>query len=200
MDTKIKMTYNFNPLALKLDFLVDGKLKGGLIGNFAVRKFIELLESGADINIGGTLPMNENIKVRRLRALWIKQGIDEFRDSILQPYGVISTAALNDQQLDELITRFTSDNKSITPTDVRNKRSVILKLLMELGIYDNSGDWTRVNAYLMDKRIAGKLLYQMTMEELQELTTKLRSISTKADHKRKEIIRLQQATLIGLAG
>jgi hypothetical protein len=191
MDTKIKMTYNFNPLSLKLDFLVDGKLKGCLIGNIAVRKFFELLESGADINIGGTLPMNESIKVRKLRALWIKQGVDEFRDSILKPYGVTSTAALNDQQLDELISRFTSENKSSTPTDIRNKRSVILKLLMELGIYDNSGDWTRVNAYLMDNRIAGKLLYQMTLEELQMLTSKLRSIVSKADHERKAIKRLQ---------
>ncbi len=61
---------------------------------------------------------------------------------------------------------------------------------MELGVYDNTGDWTRVNAFLMDKRIAGKLLYQMTLEELKALTVKLRAIIMKNAQEAREIKRL----------
>jgi len=189
METKHKITYMFNPAENRLTIFDKGKPVGGFVGDMANKKFYELLESGAELSIGGN-NVNKSIKIRQLRALWIRQGCDQYRDAILEPYGVTSTKDLTEAQLDKLIASFTHTNKSDAPLEVRGARSLNLKLLMELGVYDNTGDWTRVNAFLMDKRIAGKLLYQMTLEELKALTVKLRAIIMKNAQEAREIKRL----------
>lgn len=189
METKHIITYMYNPAENRLTIIDKGKVVGGFVGDMANKKFYELLETGAEISIGGN-NMNKSLKIRQLRALWIRQGCDQYRDAILEPYGVTSTKDLTEAQLDKLIASFTHTNKSDAPLEVRAARSLNLKLLMELGVYDNTGDWTRVNAYLMDKRIAGKLLYQMTIEELKALTVKLRAIIMKNAQDAREIKRL----------
>ena len=66
------------------------------------------------------------------------------------------------------------------------KRSLCLKLMQKLGI--DTTDWTRINAFCQDQRIAGKVFARLTNEELDALATKLRSIQRKGGLKqRKEV-------------
>ena len=204
MVIKNTISYRYSPGENSLVVLDKGKMVGGFVGEQAHKVFYELLETDAHIEIGGSgktgdgsrksesenqIGMEKSIKIRRLRALWIKQGCDEYREAILEPFGVTSTKDLTEAQLEQLIKTFSHDRKSDAPLEVRNARSVVLKLLMELGVYDNMGDWTKVNQFLMDKRIAGKLLFQMELGELKALTAKLRAILAKDIEQKREIRR-----------
>ena len=60
---------------------------------------------------------------------------------------------------------------------LKRQRSICLKLMQKMGI--DTTDWTRVNAFLTDGRIAGKKLYEMSLGELSNLERKLRSIERK---------------------
>lgn len=179
--------YEYDPSALILNIIKNGKPFGGFKGPAAEVQFQRLLESGAVINF---IDMSDSIKkarIRRLRAIWVNQGVDQYRDAILQPYGVHSTADLNLQQLDELIDRF--NNKREVTAATRRLRSDVMVTLDKLGIYADNGDWKRVNAFLMQPRIAGKLLYQMTDDELLALNKKLRAILAKKAEQDREINR-----------
>lgn len=59
----------------------------------------------------------------------------------------------------------------------RRWRSVCLKLMQQLGI--DTTDWVRVNAFCQDGRIAGKVFKELSIEELEVLSRKLRSIERK---------------------
>lgn len=134
--------------------------------------------------------MNKSEKIRRLRALWIKQGCDKYRDAIIAPYGVTSTADLKEEELDSLIKTFSQGFKSDVPLEIRNQRSLILKLLTEMNIYRNDGDWKPVNEFLMSEKVAGKVMYQLSLEELKEVVIRLRAIKDKFKARDKEIQRL----------
>jgi galactokinase len=60
---------------------------------------------------------------------------------------------------------------------IKKQRSSVLHLMQKMGI--DTTDWNRVNAFLMDGRIAGKKLYELSGDELDALTRKLRSIEKK---------------------
>ena len=64
------------------------------------------------------------------------------------------------------------------------KRSLCLKLMQMLGI--DTTDWTRINSFCNDGRIAGKVFARLTNEELDALATKLRSIQRKGGLKQKK--------------
>lgn len=182
-------TYNYDPGSQRLTAIRDGKPIGGFVSNSAEREFSRLLGTGANINITDMSNSIKNARVRRLRAMWVKQGIDQYRDAILQEYGVSSTADLNLQQLDELIDRFS--NKTEVTTHTRTLRSDVMVTLDKLGVYVDNGDWQRVNAFLMQPRIAGKLLYQMSDDELLALNRKLRAMLAKKAEQDTEINRLK---------
>lgn len=181
--------YEYDPSALILNIIKNGKPFGGFKGPAAEVQFQRLLETGADITISDMSNSIKNARVRRLRAMWVKQGIDQYRDAILQEYGVSSTADLNLQQLDELIDRFS--NKTEVTTRTRTLRSDVMVTLDKLGVYVDNGDWQRVNAFLMQPRIAGKLLYQMSDDELLALNRKLRAMLAKKAEQDTEINRLK---------
>ncbi|MPL87610.1 hypothetical protein SDC9_33611 [bioreactor metagenome] len=181
--------YEYDPSALILNIIKNGKPFGGFKGPAAEVQFQRLLETGADITISDMSNSIKNARVRRLRAMWVKQGIDQYRDAILQEYGVSSTADLNLQQLDELIDRFS--NKTEVTTHTRTLRSDVMVTLDRLGVYVDNGDWQRVNAFLMQPRIAGKLLYQMSDDELLALNRKLRAMLAKKAEQDTEINRLK---------
>lgn len=180
-------TFNYDPGSQTLTVFRKGKIIGGFVSSSAEREFARLLESGADINITDVSNSIKSARIKRLRAMWMKQGVDQYRDAILQPYGVLSTADLNLQQLDELIERF--NNKREVTAATRRLRSDVMVTLDKLGIYADNGDWKRVNAFLMQPRIAGKLLYQMTDDELLALNKKLRAILAKKAEQDREINR-----------
>lgn len=177
MKTKEKIIYEFDPATLRLNIKVNGFPSGGFVGPSAERQFARLLETGAEIKISDMTTNVKSARVRRLRAMWIKQGIDQYRESILEPYNVTSTADLSLTQLDELIDRFS--NKAEVTARTRALRSDVMVLLDKLGIYADNGDWKRVNAFLMQSRIAGKMLYQMCDDELIALGKKLHSMLSK---------------------
>lgn len=181
--------YEYDPKALVLNIIKNGKPIGGFTGQEAEHQFQRLLDSEVEIKITDMSESIRKARVRRLRAMWVKQGVDQYRDSILSQYGVESTADLNLQQLDELITQYS--NQAPASEHVRRQRSIILDLLTKLGVYKDAGDWEAVNAYLMQSRIAGKLLYQMSSDELNALQYKLRAILAKQEVSEKETNRLK---------
>ena len=61
--------------------------------------------------------------------------------------------------------------------ELRRKRSVCLKLMQQLGI--DTTDWDRVNAFCEDARIAGKAFRHISIDELEALAVKLRTIARK---------------------
>ena len=61
--------------------------------------------------------------------------------------------------------------------DLKKRRSQALHLMQQLGI--DTADWTRVNAFCQDPRIAGKPFARLASDELINLCTKLRSIKAK---------------------
>ena len=62
-------------------------------------------------------------------------------------------------------------------TLVKSKRSAILHRLQMHGV--DTTDWNKVNAFLEQPKIAGKRLYDMTIDEMQSLIPKLESILRK---------------------
>lgn len=70
-----------------------------------------------------------------------------------------------------------SRDLSIGERAVKRQRSGVLKRLQKLGI--DTTNWTNVNTFLCDPRIAGKSLYELSGDELQSLIPKLESILKK---------------------
>lgn len=103
-----------------------------------------------------------------------------------------SLSALSDKELAEAI-RFLSNaaGKSVKKPAATDKqrelRSVIITLLEKLGVYVINKDWSAVNTFLMQPRIAGKMLYEMDEAELAALGRKLRAIIDKDRGARKVI-------------
>ena len=66
----------------------------------------------------------------------------------------------------------------------KKRRSECLKLMQKLGV--DTTDWTRINAFCQDPRIAGKVFARLSNEELEQLSVKLRSIRRKGGLKQKK--------------
>lgn len=60
---------------------------------------------------------------------------------------------------------------------LKRQRSAVLKRMQQIGV--DTTDWNRVNAFLRQPRIAGKPLYELDGQELDELIPKLESIKKK---------------------
>lgn len=128
----------------------------------------------------------------RFHILLKELKIEHAKQDMLIPYNVISTKELNETQLDELINALEQQKvkaKKDTPREIRIKRHQVLNLLASIGI-ENKGDqqtyWARVNRYLSNKRIAGKLLYEMTEQELDKCIKKLHMVKREVDRRLQE--------------
>lgn len=187
-----KITYKFDPDQKILTAFSESQMKFGFMGDLAVSKFMELLDTDAQIEIEDMKESTEHSrKVRAIRAIWHKMGIDQYRADILSAYGVISTKDLTNAQLDELIKKYSQEYNRPANDDIRKLRSEILTLLQKLGIYATNNDWTAVNNYLLSDKIAGKLLMQLSIDEMLKLRKKLHSITDKNEVTKAEINRLQ---------
>ncbi len=190
--TKI-IEYLYDPIRRALSITEDGKPLGGFTGDMAEKEFERAIQRDEKIYImNHDREPERRQKVKRLRALWITQGVDNYREAILEPYGVTSTASLTHEQLDELIQLYTADAHRPVSEEVRKLRSQVLTLLQKLGVYATSDDWDKVNRYLINPRIAGKLLYQLHETELQALTRKLRAIISKQQATVEQEVKLSQ--------
>lgn len=67
---------------------------------------------------------------------------------------------------------------------LKKRRSTALKLMQELGI--DTTDWSKVNVFCIDARIAGKPFAKLTTQELEILTVKLRQIKRKGGLEKKQ--------------
>lgn len=125
---------------------------------------------------------------RKLHAMLNELGIAHSKREILESYGVDSTRFLTDGELIHLIDRIENMKlQKLSPdTYLRQLRSQALTILNQMGIYATNNDWTKVNAFLLDSRIAGKLLYELTIEEFEKLMPKLRSIEAKFREKQEK--------------
>ena len=179
---KTKVRWEYDPEAERLSAFDGDKNRGGFMGKCAARQLENLLESGVEISITNrNNGMEKSKKVQMLCAIWIKLGLYNHRESILEGYGVTSTADLSVPQLDELIDLYREDLRKQVSQTTKDLRSNIIDLLTRLGIYVTKNDWAAVNHYLMDKRIAGKLMYQCTDDELRILKRKLHNIVRKTE-------------------
>ncbi len=172
------LTYSYDPTARSLTIFIDGKPRGGFFGATAERKFNELLTSGAEISITA---MNseafKKILIKNFHAAIAKQGIMAHKESIIAGYGVQSTTELNIDQLKELVAKYSTGERSKRaddPADIRTLRSDILTVLNKLNIYVTGNNWDAVNSFCMDK--TGKLLYQMSKDDLEKARKQFNSI------------------------
>ena len=191
----------YNPESGVMMYAVDGKPLHGFAGPIGERKFAEACGRGDQIVF--TDPKRSRIK--RFYALLSKLGIMAQKENILAGYGVEHTTDLTVEELDEVIARFTSPPPLHPPQPLqkggdpqrgetahardavlRKLRSQCLTVLQQMGVYSTNDDWSRVNEYLMQPKISGKLLFQMTEEELKSLHRKLCSIRDKEVVKQEE--------------
>lgn len=76
--------------------------------------------------------------------------------------------------------------------ELRQKRSVCLKLMQRLGI--DTASWGRVNAFCLDPRIAGMEFRRLDGEDLDGLAVKLRKIARKGGLKPRQAREEQKNT------
>jgi hypothetical protein len=125
-------------------------------------------------------------KIKTFHAILVRLGMLSHKESLLAGYGVESTLELEESEIDELIDylkRHERSQKKEHDSQLRQLRSIVLTILQRMGIYSNNNDWHRVNKYLLQSRIAGKLLYQLNTDELRSLIKKLRGIERKESEK-----------------
>ena len=112
--------------------------------------------------------------------LLVERGLMSHKLDVLSPYGVERIRDLNADQLDELIDGLKRVERKKpakeVPAEVRKARSTVLNLLDDMGIKGKGKDWSAVNNYLLQPRIAGKMLYEMSLEELKTCAVKLRAV------------------------
>lgn len=71
-------------------------------------------------------------------------------------------------------------------SELKKKRSLCLKLMQQLGV--DTSDWARVDNFCQHPRLAGKPFRKISVEELQDLAVKLRTIKQKGGLKPKQSI------------
>lgn len=117
----------------------------------------------------------------RFHVLLQQSGNTAHKADILAGYGVESSKDLDAEQLAELCDALATQvaDKKKPPEALRKARSVVLALLQDLGVTARNGNWDGVNRYLSLPQIAGKVLYDMSEQELKECAKKLRVILKK---------------------
>ena len=125
----------------------------------------------------------------------------QFTDGRTTHIGEMSHAEF-EEMCDTIIARRLEDRNSYKEK-VRKARCSVLLSISRLGI-STVDNWDEVNAFLMSPKIAGKLLYDMDIQELKDLKRKLEAIirkggikSIKEDEQAKaqeELARIMTAT------
>ena len=74
--------------------------------------------------------------------------------------------------------------------DIKIYRSGVLTRLQKYGV--DTTNWTKVNAFLKQPQVAGKVMYELSVPELRNLITKLESMIAKKKAKDNETKRQMQ--------
>ena len=108
---------------------------------------------------------------------------DELKKSLVRQFTGGRTESLRSMRVREYETmcdelqRRVRASEAMVERERRQWRSAVLHQLQLLGV--NTADWTCVNKYCLDKRIAGKLFRELSVAELEALMPKLRAIRAK---------------------
>ncbi len=110
---------------------------------------------------------------------------EEMKRNIVSQYTNGRTDSLRDMSLDEYKAACKGMQNLIKPIasrdhierELRRWRSAVLHQLQLIGI--DTTDWNAINAYCLDKRIAGQMFNRMDINELEYLLKKLRAIKRK---------------------
>lgn len=115
-----------------------------------------------------------------------KSQMREHKDALLEGYGVESLTDMTDKQLTDLVERLgdmVSSKAAKVSDKTRKLRSNVLIAASEYfgrAIID-AASWAAFNTLMMDKRIAGKMLVEMTDEELKTVNNKIRNAAKKKE-------------------
>lgn len=126
--------------------------------------------------------IDRKLYIRKMHAILNELRISYSKEFLLSGYGVEHTTDLSDAQLEELVKcleAMKTERNREYQDKARKMRSEVLCLLNKYGIYNTNNDWTEVNNFLLQPRIAGKKLYELNLEELKALRAKLNSILSK---------------------
>ena len=120
-------------------------------------------------------------KRQTVHRMLFKLGALESKTDMLAGYGVKSTTELSETTIDELINRLADGIKKRyeTSPELRHWRSNAMVLINKCGVYVTNNDWADVNRFMLNNRICGKLMYELSIDELKTLCIKLRVIATK---------------------
>ncbi len=114
---------------------------------------------------------------------------EDFKESVVSQFTDGRTTSLREmtrKEYDTMCAKLEAATSRLLQSardERRKRRSRCLKLMQKLGI--DTTDWTRINAFCEDARIAGKAFGRLTVEELEQLSVKLRSIQRKGGLKPK---------------
>ena len=115
---------------------------------------------------------------------------DEFKEGVVSQFTNGRTTSLRDmtrKEYDMMCDKLEDATAQLLRSakdEQRRHRSRCLRLMQMLGI--DTTDWTRINAFCQDQRIAGKVFSKLSNEELEQLSVKLRSIQRKGGLKPKK--------------
>lgn len=113
-----------------------------------------------------------------LRALDIIGDRDEVKESLVWQYTGGRTGSLREMtRVEYERCCLELERRNGRREQLRKERSATLKLMQWIGI--DTTDWARVNAFCLDRRIAGKEFARIGAEEHPDLRRKLRSIEGK---------------------
>ena len=112
---------------------------------------------------------------------------EEFKKQIVRQYTWNRTESLRDMTVKEYTACCEGLEKLTGRKDeLKKKRSRCLNLMQQLGI--DTTDWARINNFCQHPRIAGKPFARITLDELESLSVKLRSIQRKGGLQQKKDI------------
>ena len=110
---------------------------------------------------------------------------EEFKKQIVRQYTWERTESLREMTLKEYTACCEGLEKLTGRKDeLKKKRSQCLRLMQQLGI--DTTDWARINNFCQHPRIAGKPFARITLDELESLSVKLRSIQRKGGIQKKK--------------
>lgn len=121
-------------------------------------------------------------KVRRINTLMSACRLIPNRADILSLWNVQGYDEMTDIEILELQAFMEVAHRAKTtpaPAQIRRLRSQVLALMTKIGMYATPEDWTKVNRFLLQRRICGRLLYMLDAPELHALVRKLRAIEAK---------------------
>lgn len=113
-----------------------------------------------------------------LNRLHTEGGKEDFKETLVSSFTNGRTTSLREMSVKEYETMCSSlEEQTGWKSELKKKRSLCLKLMQQLGV--DTSDWARVDNFCQHPRLAGKPFRKISVEELQDLAVKLRTIKQK---------------------